>query len=173
MCQRQICTLERYISKRLSVRTIFAIIGIITVAYYVFRGLTSTRRSPEALISDAEVERSATGIMTTLDTLSGKSLNATMVELDAYGIGYEWEPWGKIVWQMNEVPNVTFEKDKTNVTAYSLGGLYAKIWSIVDNERVINDDSHKKISVKLESSASNYERLVYAKLIEMGAEVIK
>ena len=100
-----------------------------------------------------------------------------MAELDAFHIDYDWEPWGKIVWQMDEVPNIIFEKDKTRVTAYSLndsqGGLHARIWSIVDNDRVISETSGKKISVKLESPASNYERLVYAKLIEMGAEVKK
>ena len=158
-------------------RTIFAIIGIIAVTYYLVRGLNSNKKAPDPLISDVEVGRSATGIMTTLDTLSGKSLNATMAELDAYDIGYEWEPWGKIVWQMAEVPNITFEKDKTSVTAYSmgdsLGGLQARIWSIVDSDRVISDASVSKISVRLESPASNYERLVYAKLIEMGAEVMK
>ncbi|MEA3419023.1 MAG: hypothetical protein U9Q90_06445 [Campylobacterota bacterium] len=158
-------------------RTIFAIIGIIAVAYYLFRGLTSNRKASDPLISDAEVGRSATGIMTTLDTLSDKSLNATMAELDGYGIGYEWEPWGKIIWQLPEVPNITFEKDKTSVAAYSmsdsLGGLYVRIWSIVDSDRVISDASGSKISIRLESPASNYERLVYAKLIEMGAEIIK
>ncbi len=157
-------------------RTIFTIIGIIAVAYYLFRGLTSKRQAPDPLISDAEVGRSATGIMTTLDTLSGKSLNATKAELDSYGIGYEWEPWGEIVWQMPEVPNITFVKDKTSVIAYSMGdnlsGLHARIWSIVDSDRVISDASGSKIGVRLESPASNYERLVYAKLIEMGAEVI-
>lgn len=158
-------------------RTIFAIIGIIAVTYYLVRGLYSNKKAPDPLISDAEVGRSATGIMTTLGTLSDKSLNAAMAELDAFGIDYEWEPWGKIVWQMAEVPNVTFEKDKTSVTAYSmgdsLGGLQARIWSIVDSDRVISDASVSKIGVRLESPASNYERLVYAKLIEMGAEVMK
>ena len=157
-------------------RTIFAIIGIIAVAYYLFRGLTSKSQAPDPLISDAEVGRSATGIMTTLDTLSSKSLNATKAELDAYGIGYTWEPWGEIVWQMPEVPNITFVKDKTSVIAYSMGnnlsGLHARVWSIVDSDRVISDASGSKIGVRLESPASNYERLVYAKLIEMGAEVI-
>ena len=157
-------------------RMIFAIIGIITVIYFLLRGLTFNRKAPAPLISDAEVERSAAGIVTTLETLSGKSLNAAKAELDEYSIGYKWEPWGKIVWQMPEVPNITFEKDKTNVAAYSmgdgLGGLYVKICSIVDNDRVISNVSDSKINVKLESPTSNYERLIYAKLIEMGAEII-
>ncbi len=157
-------------------RTIFAIIGIITVVYFLLRGLTSNRKAPASLISDAEVERSATGIVTTLETLSGKSLNAAKAELDEYSIGYKWEPWGKIVWQMPELPDIMFEKDKTNVIAYSvdnsLGGLYVKICSIVDSDRVISDVSNSKISVRLESPASDYERLIYAKLIEMGAEII-
>ncbi len=158
-------------------RTIFAIIGIITVIYFLLRGLTFKRKAPASLISDAEVERSATGIVATLETLSDKSLNAAKAELDAYNIGYKWEPWGKIIWQMPEVPNITFEKDKTNVTAYnagdSFGGLYVKICSIVDSDRVISDASNSKISVRLESPASDYERLIYAKLIEMGAEIIE
>ena len=157
-------------------RTIFAIIGIITVIYFLLRGLTLNRKTPAPLISDAEVEQSVAGITTTLETLSGKSLNAAKAELDAYNIGYKWEPWGKIVWQMPEVPNITFEKDKTNVAAYSvgdsLGGLYVKICSIVDSDRVISDATNSKISVRLESPASDYERLIYARLIEMGAEII-
>ena len=157
-------------------RTIFAIIGIITVVYFLLRGLTFNRKTSAPLISDAEVERSAAGIMTTLGTLSEKSLNAAKAELDEYNIDYKWEPWGKIVWQMPEVPNIIFEKDKTNVAAYSmdddLGGLYVKICSIVDSDRVISDASNSKITVRLESPASDYERLIYAKLIEMGAEII-
>lgn len=157
-------------------RTIFAIIGIITVIYFLLRGLTLNRKDPDPLISGAAVEQIATGIMTTLETLSDKSLNAAMAELDEYSIAYKWEPWGKIVWQMPEVPNVTFEKDKTSVTAYSMsdapGRLYARIWSIVDSERVISDASNSKIGVRLQSPASDYERLIYAKLIEMGAEII-
>jgi hypothetical protein len=157
-------------------RTIFAIIGIIAVAYYLFRGLSTGGRAPEPLISDADVEQSATGIMTTLDSLSDKSLNATMAELEEYGIDYKWEPWGKIVWQMDEVPNIIFEKDKTSVSAYSLddelGGLHARIWSIVDNDRVISDTADSKISVRLDQPVSNYDRLVYARMIEMGAEVM-
>ena len=157
-------------------RTIFAIIGIITVVYFLLRGLTFNRKAPDPLISDAEVERSAAGIMTALDTLSDKSLNATMAQLDEFGIDYDWEPWGKIVWQMDEVPNIIFEKDKTSVSASSVsdnpGRVYARKWSIVDSDRVISDASESKISVRLESPASDYERLVYAKLIEMGAEII-
>ncbi len=157
-------------------RTIFSIIGIITVVYFLLRGITSNRKAPASLISDAEVERSATGIVTTLETLSDKSLNAAKAELDEYGIGYKWEPWGKIVWQMPEISNIIFEKDKTSVAAYSIdnspGGLYSKIVSIVDNDRVISDVSSSKIRVKLMTPASDYERLIYAKLIEMGAEII-
>ncbi len=134
------------------------------------------KKDSDPLISDAAVEQIATSIMTTLETLSDKSLNAAMAELDEYNIAYKWEPWGKIVWEMPKAPNITFEKDKTSVIAYSMGytpgGLYARIWSIVDSDRVISDASNSKISVRLESPASDYERLIYAKLIEMGAEII-
>ncbi|MEA3455937.1 MAG: hypothetical protein U9R26_05480 [Campylobacterota bacterium] len=157
-------------------RTIFAIIGIITVIYFLLRGLTLKRKAPDPLISDAAVEEIATGIVTTLETLSNKSLNTAKAELDNYSIDYKWEPWGKIVWQMTAVPNITFEKDKTSVTAYSgdssLGGLYVNILAIVDSDRVISDSANSKIGVRLESPTTDYERLIYAKLIEMGVEII-
>ncbi len=153
-------------------RTIFAIIGIITVVYFLLRGLTFRRKT---LISNTEIEQSASDIVATLDTLSNKSLNRAMAELDEFSIAYTWEPWGKIVWQMPEVPNLTFEKNKTSVAAYSTddspGGLYIRISSIVDNDRVISDVSKSKMSIRLESPASDYERLLYAKLIEMGVEI--
>ena len=80
-----------------------------------------------------------------------------MAELDEFGIGYKWEPWGKIVWQMDEVPNIIFEKDKTSVSASSVSGnfgrVYARKWSIVDSDRVISDATGSKISVRLESPA--------------------
>ena len=158
-------------------RTIFTVIGIVTVVYFLLRGLTLKRKVPESLIADTEVEQSAAGIMATLNTLSGKSLNGTKGELRAFNIDYTWEPWGKIIWQMSEVPHITFEKNKTSVSAYSTSdsssGLYASIASIVDEEKIISDISQSEISVKLGSSATDYERLLYAKLIEMGAEVIK
>ncbi len=158
-------------------RTVFYIIGIAAVVYFFLRGLTLKRKISEPLISDAEIQQSAAGIMAALNTLSNKSLNSAMAELDAFSITYTWEPWGKIIWEMSEVPDITFEKNKTSVLAYSTSdssmGLHSSITSIVDTERVISDTSQSKISVKLGSSANNYERLLYAKLIEMGAEVLK
>jgi len=159
------------------VRTIFAIIGIVTVFYFLLRGLTLNKKAPDSLISDIEVEQIATGIMTTLETLSNRSLNAAIAELDEYNMAYKWEPWGKIVWQMPEVPGILFEKDKTSVTAYSTsdtpGRFYARIRSIVDSEKVISDASKNQIGVRLQSPASDYERLIYARLIEMGAEIMR
>ncbi len=158
-------------------RTLFAIIGIVTVVYFLIRGLTARRNTGDPMISDNLIRQSAQGIMAALDTLSGKSLESAKAELDAYGIDYKWEPWGRIIWQMDDIPGITFEKDKTNVAAYSTGdsssGLYVSVQSIVDNERVISDTSKSKISAKLEQPASNYERLLYARLLEMGAEVVK
>ena len=73
---------------------------------------------------------------------------------------------------MSEVPSVLFEKDKTAVVASTLGDmpekLTAKKWSIVDEGRVISDTDVNRIIVKLEPPVSNYERLLYAKLLEKG-----
>jgi len=48
------------------------------------------------------------------------------------------------------------------------GRLYLKKWSIVDEGRVISDTDVDKNTVKLEPPVSNYERLLYAKLLEKG-----
>ncbi len=153
-------------------RTLFAIIGIVAVVYLLINWLTGSRKADEVLISDAELERIASVIITTLETLADKSLDAAKIELEQYDIAYEWEPWGKIVWQIPDVPYILFEKDKTSVVAYSIGDnrgrLYLKKWSIVDEGRVISDTAVNQITVKLEPPASNYERLLYAKLLEKG-----
>ena len=153
-------------------RTLFAIIGVVSVVYLLVRWFSSDKNNSSTLISDTELERIAAVIISTLDTLSGKSLDAAKIELEQYDIAYEWEPWGKIVWQMPDVPYILFEKDKTAVIAYSIGEyrgrLYLKKWSIVDEGRVISDTDVNRITVKLEPPVSNYERLLYAKLLEKG-----
>jgi hypothetical protein len=158
-------------------RTFFAMIGMVTVVYLLYRWLSAGKSSENALISDAELERVATVIISTLDMLADKSLDAAKAELERYDIAYEWEPWGKIVWQMPDVPFVTFEKDKTAVIAYSVGEiqgrLHIKKWSIVDEKKVISNTAASKIAVKLEPPVSNYERLLYAKLLEKGVEIDK
>ena len=158
-------------------RTFFAMIGMVTVVYLLYRWLSSEKASENILISDAELERIAAVIISTLDMLADKSLDAAKAELERYDISYEWEPWGKIVWQMPDVPYLLFEKDKTAVIAYSLGDnrgrLYLKKWSIVDEKKVISNTAASKITVKLEPPASNYERLLYAKLLEKGVEIDK